>query len=384
MKQVYRAVLTALLLMAVSVAAWAEEGQALHQPGEQTVIAEGKAPIVGGNLTAAERAAKADATRNAIEQAIGVYVKAESKNQLAALVDDWVKTSSGGFATIKRVFDQKQEDGVYSLKVEAVVSKVPALVQLQKSGILREWRVMVIIPEQILRRPVPDPAAETEFIRQFVQAGFKVIDQNRYKELRGEFASRLKDPAAAAEIGRKMGADIVIVGEAFAEEVGDVLGNTGFVTARARVETRAILADTAEIVAADATEGPAADISAAVAGKKALQQTARLLAPRLVQDIMLIPPSDIRQLQVEVHGFQGITMAGRFQRALAEMQGVSKVNRESFDAGVLVLGVATESESAEALAEAIETDTKIQAAVKPLKVTVTNASKTRIIVELRK
>ena len=30
---------------------------------------------------------------------------------------------------------------------------------------------MVIIPEQHISTPVPDPAAETEFIRRFVNAG---------------------------------------------------------------------------------------------------------------------------------------------------------------------------------------------------------------------
>jgi hypothetical protein len=244
---------------------------------------------------------------------------------------------------------------------------------MRKNGLMREWRVMVIIPEQHISTPVPDPAAETEFIRQFVNAGYKVIDQKRYAELRQQNAARLKDPAVAAEIGRKMGADIVITGEAFSQRVvPDVV--PGMVSCRARVEVRAILADTAEIVAADATEGPGADLVESVSAKKALQNTAKKLAPLFVRDITLLPASESRNVQIEVSIFASFTKAARFERAVRSLPGVTKVSRESYDEGVLVLNVESDAESAEDFALVLEE----AEAIKPYGLAVGAVSKTRI------
>lgn len=363
MERVRRGVIALALLLVAAVAGPAV-GEVKHQPREQTVEATGQ----GMN----EKEARAQCVRQAIEQVIGVYVSAKSRNENAALIEDIIRTKSGGFGSIKRVVSQKTENGVTEITAEVVVSPVPVMQLLRQSGVLREWRVMVIIPEEIIRRPVPDPAAETEFINQFVKAGYKVIDQKRYAELRQQNVERLKDPAVAAEIGRKMGADIVITGEAFAEEIPAVM--EGIASCRARVEVRALLADTAEIISADATEGPGADLSVAVAGKKALQQTAKKLAPQFVDDITLLPASDTRKLQIEVGPFRGFSPAARFEKALAAIKGVNKVHRESYDAGMLVLDIDSDVESADDLALLLEEAEAMQ----PFGLVVENVSKTRI------
>lgn len=374
MKRIMTAVWGLLFIMAPLV--WgAEEEQ--HQPQVRTVTVVGEAVIEGNDLPAAERAARADAIRKAVSQVIGVFVSGKAAAENGRLIEDIVRTKSQGLGVIKTVLEKTQEEGLFKLKAEVEVSTVPLVQALKAAGLTREWRVMVIIPETHLRRPVPDPAAETEFIKHFVRAGYKVIDQKRYAELRQQYAERLKDPAVAAEIGRKMGADVVITGEAFSESAGQVV--EGWQSCRARVEVRAVLADTAEIVAADAESGAGADLTEAVAGKTALQKTAAKLAPLFINDISLLPASETRKIQLEVGVFRGFTTAARFERALAAIKGINKVTRESYDAGVLVLDIDSDVESADALAEKLETAKEME----PFGLMVTNVSKTRIRAEVK-
>ncbi|MBI3944946.1 MAG: hypothetical protein HY321_03435 [Armatimonadetes bacterium] len=365
-----------LLLLAATPLAWGADAT-MHQPDKRTVTVVGEAVIEGNDLPGAERAARADAVRKAVAQVIGVFVSGKASAENGRLIESIVRSKSQGMGVVKTVLEKTQEEGILKLKCDVEVSAVPLVQALKEAGLTREWRVMVIIPEQHLRRPVPDPAAETEFIRQFVGAGYKVIDQKRYAELRQQNADRLKDPAVAAEIGRKMGADIVITGEAFSESVPPVM--EGVESCRARVETRAILADTAEIVAADAASGAGADLSEAVAGKTALQKTAGKLAPLFVRDISLLPGSDTRKIQLEVSTFRGFAAAARFERAVATIKGINKVTRESYDAGVLVLDIDSDVEKSDALAEQIE----LAEAMQPFELVVTNVSKTRIRAEVK-
>lgn len=378
MRFLKRGIAMAALLL-VAAAGGSQGAEALHRPDKQTVTVTGIAIIEGGNVPAAEKAARADAMRKGIEQVVGAYVSGKAKAENGQLISSLVTEKFGGFAQIKVISQGKKDDEEYQIQAEVTVSAVPMLEIMRKNGLMREWRIMVIIPEQHITRPVPDPAAETEFIRQFVNAGYKVIDQTRYAQLRQENASRLKDPAVAAEIGRKMGADIVITGEAFSERVlPDPIA--GFVSCRARVEVRAILADTAEIVAADATEGPGADLVESVAAKKALQQTAKKLAPLFVNDISLLPASESRNVQIEVSIFTSFTKAARFQKALQSIPGVTKVSRESYDEGVLVLNVESDAESAEDFAVALEEAEAMQ----PFGLSVGAVSKTRIRATVKK
>ena len=126
--------------------------------------------------------------------------------------------------------------------------------------------------------------------------------------------------------------------------------------------------------------GPGAAMSEAVAGKKALQETARRLAPQFVTDILLLPASDTRKLQLEVSIFESFTQAARFERAVGTLEGINKVTRESYDEGVLVLDLDADIDSADALAERLET----AEAMKVFGLRVGSVSKTRVRATLAK
>ncbi len=144
-------------------------------------------------------------------------------------------------------------------------------------------RVGVLIPEEHLRRRVPDPAGETEVIRLLAEAGYQVVDVRHLLALqdreRGK-VSKLTSPAELTRLGAELHVDVLILGEAFSEETEPLF--KGVVTSRARLEARAIRCATGEILATQGFEAGASDLSGATSGKKALRQAGHLTGQYLV------------------------------------------------------------------------------------------------------
>src|SRR5437879_2893850 len=159
----------------------------------------------------------------------------------------------------------------------------------------RRWRVIIIVPEQHLSRPrIPDPAVESTLSRLLIDAGFKVIDQDRIKEHRysAQVDRIIKggpdDTREAMQIGRRFGAAIFLTGEAFTQEVSRQrietdLGIVDRVACRARIELRAIRVDTGERIYSDSMQrtGPP-DATVELASKICLEQAADAMRSSLL------------------------------------------------------------------------------------------------------
>lgn len=154
--------------------------------------------------------------------------------------------------------------------------------------------VCVIIPEEdrcIVPRPVPDPACETAIIRAFLSYGFHVVDQQQVRFLRmtdPEIIERARngDLSAIRMFSERFAADILVLGEAYAEGT-QVPGRLAIQAARSMAEVRVIEAATGRILAADRVHTGGIDIgSCELAGKRALERAGAELAPRLARMIL--------------------------------------------------------------------------------------------------
>ncbi len=142
-------------------------------------------------------------------------------------------------------------------------------------------RVWVKIEEEHISRPVIDPAAETEFILILRRCGFEVAEGG--EKVLSDWARRyLQD--SSAEVPRSLEeVDVLIVGEALSESGGRT-GN--LLTAKGRLEVRAIDAATGKILAIGRRTGTAVDLSETIAAKTALEEAARILAVQLIPEMM--------------------------------------------------------------------------------------------------
>jgi hypothetical protein len=152
---------------------------------------------------------------------------------------------------------------------------------------LSATRVAVLIPESILRRPVPDPAAETELARALIDAGLKVVDlaqSLRLAERERLRSGSLTDEEVAA-LRARLGVDVLVTGEAFAEEYGAVAGGTRAYTSR--LEVRVIDLSSAQVLLSQAYHGSGIGATDAVAGKTALMNAGRLAGETLPGALVL-------------------------------------------------------------------------------------------------
>ena len=170
--------------------------------------------------------------------------------------------------TVEIIAKQKNQLPPPTAQTVSIKSTSRANCQLLAGG--RTPSIMVIIPEEHIRRRVPDPAGETEIIRQFLEFGLNVVDPQQVAAIREQerVQAALTNPAVAAQLGRDFGADYIVVGEAFSEFASR---NNGMVSCRARVEAKAIETATGKIIAANGAHAAGLDISELVAGKAALR-----------------------------------------------------------------------------------------------------------------
>lgn len=118
--------------------------------------------------------------------------------------------------------------------------------------------VFVKLPERHYGAPVNDPAAETEFMKLLQETGFAVVDSE----------------------GK---AEIVVGGEAFSAAAGRK-GNLH--VAKARVEVKAVLVKTGEVLAVDRETSVAVDLAEQTAGKTALQRASEEIALRAIPKLV--------------------------------------------------------------------------------------------------
>ncbi len=322
----------------------------------ETITVTGEAAIIQGNVDSAKEAALLDAFRKAVEQGVGTLIAADTLVQNYRVIDDNIFTKARGYVKGWEILSEYSLGDRYKMDVRCDVSSESIEEDLIALNILQEAkhkpRIMIVISEQHLWSYVDQPASETTMISKFLDKEFKVVDQSQSEKVRksDEMKAVLQgDDAAAAQIGLRYGAEVIIVGKAFSETGGKVYRME---SARGSVEARAIRCDTAEIIAAGTAQASGADISEAVAGKKAVQQAASQLSDDLIAQIAKRWSADIvggASVQLTINNIDFSQLAS-FKKALREIKGVQDIQQRSFAAKSAVLDVDYRAD-AERLAE---------------------------------
>lgn len=194
------------------------------------------------------------------------------------------------FFTSQDTVYEKTRSGYYEVKVGAVpkTDKIESWAEpFLKDPPIKKLRIMIVIPEQHLQRPIPDPAGETEMTNRFVKEGFRVVDRAQVQTIRDkDMVKRAmkNDPKELLAIAQTWGAELLLIGEAFSQDATPIAAAAA---CRARIEARIIMCDTGDILAAGDAEAGAQDASPAVAAKAALRNAATILFEKLVTDILV-------------------------------------------------------------------------------------------------
>lgn len=343
--------------LCLSLVTLAAKDSAAPAESQILITASGSAEITGGDLAQAKENARRAAMRTAVEEGVGYYITSRTQVENFALIHSQVIEQAGGLAVIKQTIKEEQDSSRYRVTLVVAVSPLPLLNIIRQNGILRQWRVMVVIPEIHIRSPAPDPAGETEFLRQFSDAGFKTVDPAAYAAVRRADAEIFKSAAARKRLAKQTGADIMIIGEAFSERAQDASGGmmNGLVGCNARIEAKAIAVDTGEIFYADGQNSvvPTLHTSEIVAGKKAIQTAAHELAQKFLLKLVTRLASLSRPTTIAIHGLGTTERAREFEKAVGRLKGVGRVIREEFSRDMLVLEADVSGAATDTLAERI-------------------------------
>ena len=303
--------------------------------------------VTGQGVTSSE--AENDALRMAVEKTLGVLVDSQTLVQNSVVIRDQIYTQSRGFITNYEVTNRQQLPSGWQVTINAVVDDNPnskLMNELTRLGIidtrLRNPRIAVYVPESHIQYRIPDPAGETAIVKALTEAGFSNVT---------EVGSRLSiskpmsmNANQMTQAAQQLGVDIMIVGEAFSQGMGDAAqwlpGNqtSKMQSCRARLEAKMFIVKTGQIIAADGKYGSAIDSSESLAAKKALASAGQQMGEYFIEQLMTLGSGNRQSMQVVVMG-SDFTKINRVQAALAQVRNVSNVNLSSYEGGKGVFNI---------------------------------------------
>ncbi len=312
---------------------------------EKTIITEGMA--AGGSLQSRD-AALTRALRNAIEEGVGTLIDSETMVNNFQLLDDRVYSEVKGYVKSYEVLeDNKGEGGVYRLKVKACVALVRLLSDIQALGLIKEKkgnpRLMFLFAESIDGVEQPRVVAQAEVERAFLKRDFPLVDKAQMDMVKSRDATlSWEDPNKAAALGRRFGAEVVVVGQA----TGDLMDTSrpygvSVFAYEGRVQAKAIKVDTASLIASESVSAVERGSGRVPTANKALQAAGQKLAMVLMKDIVEKWRSEVYNLTTIQLIIENATFKRNMQlkSGLKTLRSIKSVNERSFTKGILILDI---------------------------------------------
>ena len=355
--KVHKPWMVIFLLVAFFVFPWPSDAGQDEQGKE--VIALG---VADGKSAKARDEALNDALRKAVEQGVGTHVTTELTVEQKRLVEDRIYTESSGYIQSYSILREGGADGLYEVKISALVMMGKLADDLQSIGLLirkkQNPRVMVVIYSREMNSSWIGVAlegnrnAENQVESSLIERGFQLVDAgqvNRKKQL--ETLLLKGDPSRANKIARDYGAEILVQGEVrrtFVDQRSIFGRPTRFFSNEIRL--KALETDTGKILFSGYKTRPASGAEALIP----LQDATSELADEMIEGILTQWKADVFQagtyeLNVSKASFGGLS---KFKNNLRSIRGLREVRTRSFQSGHALLEVSYQG-SIEELAEKI-------------------------------
>ncbi|MBW1752589.1 MAG: hypothetical protein JRJ46_05695 [Deltaproteobacteria bacterium] len=375
MKSVVALLISILLIFAVPLYAKTPEG-------DITVEAEGY-----GTST---KEALLQAKRSAVEEGIGVVLISQTEVKNFEVKKDVIlSTAMGSVKKYSILQEEKQSDGNFHVKIQAVVSLASIKSDLTALKILLESmdkpRIMVVI------REAGGNAAETAIIDYLTGKEFQLVDPSAVAALMHSEHELIKrategDPAAAAQIGALNGAEYSLVGNVSkglmkSALLGDtLLGDTGMKSGQANITVKVVNCSTAAIIASKSATSAAVHVSEEIAMAQAAEKAAKKLMDRELFEKIVSSFQDMINngisLDVTIENVKKFKMQKAIRQAIAEISDVVAVRKRSFGGGKLQLSVQFKG-NADSFSETID-----GATVQGKNLSVTDIAGSRVVIQL--
>jgi hypothetical protein len=332
------------------------------------VTATGVATVTGDPAAARDKAIE-DALRRAVEQVVGTIVESETAVENYQLLSDKIYSRSSGYVKNYNVLSEKREGNMLRVEVSAEVSSGDLSSDLGAIGLLQRRMkyprvVVMIVEDNILNTntfwnmySVSNSQAEATVIARLKEKGFNVVDPNYMrktvsgKEAREAFEG---DYGVAGRFGKKLGADLVIVGRASSTRSANNIAGSDLLSVSTTINASAVKAGTGEIIAQGSAQGTAAHINEVAALQQALAKASDNLSDQLIDGILEAwkkESSGLRTLAVIVQDINPQEL-DKLKAGLSKLRGVADVMVRNFSSGTADIDIQARTD-AQDLGEAI-------------------------------
>ncbi|MEJ2744554.1 MAG: hypothetical protein P8123_02540, partial [bacterium] len=184
--------------------------------------------------------------------------------------------------------------------------------------------------------------AQTAMEKEFLRLDFPLVDKGQMGAIKErDVQTAYNDPAKAAALGKRFGAEVVIVGEATSAQMDRSRPHgVAVYHCDAQASARAVKTDNAQIIASDSvSSGRVVKGGRATAAKEALRIAGKKLASAMRSQILEKWRSEaFNTVSIQIIALSADNARRRaFQKDLAAIRGVRSVSERSWTNGVLEL-----------------------------------------------
>jgi hypothetical protein len=311
----------------------------------KTVVADGVSALVPGKqIDRAYDEALLDAKRNAVNMGLGVLVDSQTIVENYQLISDRILTKSAGYVRKFKVISRDSEGDLYRVVISAEVALADLHSDLLAVQILKEEkgypRLMLIGVEKMGDDPKNSVSAQTAIEEILIDKGFDLVDESQVELIKArDVALHPDDLNAAAALGQRFGAQIIVVFQALADYEGtsNAYGLT-LHSFRGNLDARIIYTDTADLLGSVNGADYASAEGKPVAVRLAFQRAARKTAPLIIDKILQDWQKHTNKLELVVQGLSYGDMK-KMKEQIQMFRGVQAVSTPELRKGVAIFQI---------------------------------------------
>jgi len=299
----------------------------------------------GHGLGASADEALLSAKRDAVEKGIGTVLLSQTEIENFQVKKDQIITKTvGAVKSFEKISEGKTSDGLFEVKIKALLSKSAMHQDLAAFHILIESmnkpRTMVVIDENNVGADEPSNQTAETTILQFLKDPyqFDLVDSKAAAEVRAseqKMAALAGDNAAAATIGLHSGAEVLITGSAISREAKNMSQNLGgMISVQADVTLKALNCATGTIIGSSQAHGAKVHINPNTAGNLAIAQASQKAVEKLLDAIIKDWQNQQNNgtgLSITVSGVSSFRLKNDVMLSLQGITNISAVRERSWD-----------------------------------------------------
>ncbi len=314
---------------------------------------------------------KADAIRKAqraaVEEAVGVFIRAETEVSNFVLKKDKILSRTQGYITHYTLLKEELTNKQFSVYIRSTVSLDKIKDDLIAMKILLENlenpKLMVLIEEDYLGMSRPQMRiAETEINARLAAKGFELVDMVQLEKIASQNKARQAlagNIAAASSLGLSFGAQYVIIGKAVVQDVGEAYAGSGLKSIQSSIQLKVIQSQSGRLLGSVVKNGVAAHISSLTGATLSLKDAVQKALDDYLVDAITESFQDYLNngTPLKLH-ITGVNAFRLYQQIKAEIESIEPVvtsKKEGWNktGGILILDLRFKGTSEE-LAERLD------------------------------